>query len=96
LRLGIGLHAGPAIIGEMGWGPTVSLTAIGDTVNTASRLESATKELACELVVSSELLALAELPLPEWPEHLLEVRGRQGRLTVRAVKNAAQLALAAS
>ena len=45
LRMGIGVHAGPAIVGELGWGRAVSLTAIGDTVNTASRLEALTKEL---------------------------------------------------
>ena len=39
LRLGIGLHAGPAVIGEMGYGETMNMTAIGDVVNTASRLE---------------------------------------------------------
>ncbi len=39
LKLGIGIHVGPAIVGEMGYGRTVSLTAIGDSVNTASRIE---------------------------------------------------------
>ncbi|MEX2642952.1 MAG: adenylate/guanylate cyclase domain-containing protein, partial [Acetobacterales bacterium] len=33
LRVGIGLHLGPAIVGEMGWGRAISLTAIGDTVH---------------------------------------------------------------
>jgi adenylate cyclase len=89
LRLGIGLHAGTAIVGEMGYGRAVSLTAIGDTVNTASRLESATKELTCELVVSDDLLRLAGVSFEHWPAHLLEVRGRQGRLAVRAVADAA-------
>ena len=42
-RIGIGIHFGPAIVGEMGFPPALSLTAIGDTVNTASRLESATQ-----------------------------------------------------
>ena len=36
LHMGIGLHLGPAIVGEMGYGRAVNLTAIGDTVNTAS------------------------------------------------------------
>ena len=40
LRIGIGIHAGPAIVGEMGHGRAAALTAIGDTVNTASRLEA--------------------------------------------------------
>ncbi len=40
LRIGIGLHFGPTIVGEMGYSKAVSLTAVGDAVNTASRLES--------------------------------------------------------
>ena len=54
LRIGIGLHAGPAIVGEMGYAPAVSVTAVGDTVNTASRLESMSKEFAAQLVVSAD------------------------------------------
>jgi adenylate cyclase len=40
LRIGIGIHCGPAIVGEMGYGNAASITAIGDAVNIASRLES--------------------------------------------------------
>ncbi|MGE3936918.1 MAG: adenylate/guanylate cyclase domain-containing protein, partial [Rhodospirillaceae bacterium] len=52
LRIGIGIHVGPVIIGEMGYGRASGLTAIGDAVNTASRLETLTKQFACQLVVS--------------------------------------------
>lgn len=44
LRMGIGIHSGHAIVGEMGYGGSVAVTAVGDTVNTASRLEGLTKE----------------------------------------------------
>jgi len=40
LRIGIGIHSGPAIVGEMGYAQATSITAVGDTVNTASRLEA--------------------------------------------------------
>jgi len=91
LRIGIGLHAGPAIVGEMGYARAAQITAIGDTVNTASRLESMTKEFAVELVVSQELLDRAGVDLGEAPRHDVEIRGRQGRLAVRAVAKAADL-----
>ncbi len=91
LRIGIGLHAGPAIVGEMGYERAAQITAIGDTVNTASRLEALTKEFGAELVVSQELLDCAEVKLPDAPRHDVEIRGRQGRLMVRALKSTAQI-----
>ena len=72
----------------MGYNRTAQLTAIGDTVNTASRLEALTKEFAVELVVSEELLERAGLSLASHPRHEVEIRGRQGRLAVRAVAQA--------
>lgn len=91
LRIGVGLHAGPTIIGEMGYGRTTPLTAIGDTVNIASRLETLTKEFGAELVVSQELLDRAGIALADHESHEVEIRGRQGRLTVRALKRLADL-----
>jgi adenylate cyclase len=90
LRIGIGLHAGPAILGEMGHGRASGATAIGDTVNTASRLEAACKELGCELVVSEAVLAAAGAGEPG-EAHELAVRGRSAPLPVRAVARAADL-----
>src|SRR4029077_2990938 len=51
LRLGIVIHVGPTIVGEMGYGTATAITAIGDAVNTASRLETLTKTYGCQLVV---------------------------------------------
>ena len=75
----------------MGYARAAQITAIGDTVNTASRLESLTKEFGVELVVSQELLDRAGVDLGETPHHEVEIRGRQGRLSVRAVAKAADL-----
>ena len=91
LRIGIGLHSGPTIVGEMGYGRTTPLTAIGDTVNIASRLEALTKEFGAELVVSQELLDQAGVDLGAYERHDVEIRGRQGRLAVRAIKRVADL-----
>ncbi|MEM7121718.1 MAG: adenylate/guanylate cyclase domain-containing protein [Pseudomonadota bacterium] len=89
LRLGIGLHAGPAVIGEMGYGETMNMTAIGDVVNTASRLEGATKDLSCDLVVSERVVELAGLAAMPGLPHELAVRGKRETLRVRAISNLA-------
>tara|TARA_Y100001936_G_scaffold101722_1_gene100066 strand:+ start:13984 stop:14979 length:996 start_codon:yes stop_codon:yes gene_type:complete len=91
LRIGIGLHAGPAIIGEMGYGKTTSLTAIGDAVNTASRIESMTKEYKAQLVLSQSVADNAGIDLTSFPTHQLDVRGRSEDITARVVVNAKDL-----
>jgi len=91
LRIGIGIHAGPAIIGEMGYGPATHLTAIGDSVNTASRLETLTKEFKAQLVVSEELAVRAGVDLSHYPSHDIEVRGRAEPVRVRVIVDALTL-----
>jgi adenylate cyclase len=91
LRIGIGVHCGPVIVGEMGYGSAAAITAIGDAVNTASRLEALTKEYDCELVVSEETVARAGIDLSEFPRHEIEIRGKREMLSVTTVKRATDL-----
>jgi len=88
LRMGIGIHAGAAVVGEMGYRSTLGITAIGDVVNTASRLEAATKEFQVELVVSERVLAVEELPADTVNRHEIEIRGRRNKLTIMAFTEA--------
>jgi adenylate cyclase len=91
LRIGIGIHAGRAIVGQMGYGTAVSVTAVGDSVNTASRVESLTKTYACELVISEAVVLGAGIDLGSAPRHEIEIRGRVERLAVRTFASAGDL-----
>jgi adenylate cyclase len=89
--LRIGIHTGPAIVGEMGYGTAVSITAVGDSVNTASRVEGLTKTYACELVISDAVALRAGVDLGAAPCHEIEIRGRVEGLVVRTFTSARDL-----
>lgn len=91
LRMGIGLHVGPAIVGEMGYGGVKGLTAVGDTVNTASRLEGLCKGYAAELVVSQDLVDQAGADLSAFRAEQVAIRGRRDQLRIRVVTRIADL-----
>jgi adenylate cyclase len=90
-RIGIGIHFGLAIVGEMGFPPALSLTVIGDTVNTASRLEAATKEENCQLLISEIVARGAELPADIGRRCEITLRGREQKLIAIAIDDAASI-----
>ena len=86
LKVAIGLHYGPVLMGDVGGARQLQFTVIGDTVNVASRLEALTRQQDTPLIVSDTLLeaarpyldpsTLARLrPLAE-----MKLRGRDGVL----------------
>ena len=56
IKIGMGLHCGPAISGTIGSSERMEYTVIGDTVNTASRIESSTKAFGTDLLISGETM----------------------------------------
>ncbi len=52
INIGVGLNSGGAVVGNMGSSLRFNYTAIGDTVNLASRLEGQTKNYRCRIIVS--------------------------------------------
>lgn len=88
LRIGIGVHTGPAILGRIGGGANDELTALGDTVNIASRLETATKEVGTTLVVSDAVLTFARSSPAGWQTREIQVRGRTRPILVHGTSEA--------
>jgi adenylate cyclase len=89
---GIGIHAGPAAVGEVGYRNTRTLSAVGDAVNTASRLQALTKEYGVPLIVSERVALSAGLDVSQLQPHQLALRGRAAPLAVFAVRSIADIA----
>ena len=76
MRFGMGIHAGETIVGMMGYGKTVSETAVGDNVNVAARLEELTKSYKCQLVISKYVAEKAKIDIKQFTNDLVKIRGR--------------------
>ncbi|MEO1108818.1 MAG: adenylate/guanylate cyclase domain-containing protein [Pseudomonadota bacterium] len=91
IRIGMGLHLGDLVLGEIGAAGHASQTIIGDAVNVASRLESETKALGVELLVSDELLQAAGVAIDPEQIRLFQLRGVTEPVPAVPVTRAAEL-----
>ncbi|PPQ43973.1 adenylate/guanylate cyclase domain-containing protein [Rhodopseudomonas palustris] len=91
IRFGIGIHSGEVVVGEIGYRDHMVFTALGDSVNVASRLQDMTKSLGCETLLSDELRATAGLSEQALPTLELEIRGRTEPMLVCVVERAGDL-----
>jgi adenylate cyclase len=92
LRMGIGVHVGPAVVGRMGYAETMYLTAVGDTVHVAARLQELTKEYRCPLVISQEVADRAGVDAAAWRREEIVLRGRGTPQAIRVIDDAERLA----
>jgi adenylate cyclase len=77
LRMGVGLHSGPVVLGDIGAPGRREYTPVGDTVNVAARIEELTRNHGFAVLVSDETRRLAGEAFPFQPVSPLAVRGKR-------------------
>ena len=80
ITIGIGINTGEAVIGNMGSESRFDYTAIGDSVNTAARLESSTKERSVDLLIGESTESLCGYHLKELEP--IKVKGKSKPLKI--------------
>jgi adenylate cyclase len=91
LDIGIGVNYGPVVLGDVGSEHSMSFTAIGDTVNTAARLQVLTRSMKTPLVVGDAVIRAVQALSPEIATERIRRLEDQGEHSLRGRANPVRL-----
>ncbi|HUU61657.1 MAG TPA: adenylate/guanylate cyclase domain-containing protein [Acidimicrobiia bacterium] len=86
LQVSVGVHTGRAVVGALGAGPSRIVTAVGDVVNTAARVEQANRSFGTRLLVSDEVARTLGDRLVAAPMPAIPLAGKSGVYRLHAVE----------
>ncbi|MCB1164764.1 MAG: 2Fe-2S iron-sulfur cluster binding domain-containing protein [Leptospiraceae bacterium] len=87
LRIGIGIHYGSVVVGELGHHSNASFTLIGDSVNMAARLESKTKKAGASLLVSDAVYEHIKPHVSKGRTFRAPLKGKTGEFLIYEIKS---------
>ncbi len=82
VEVGIGLHVGTVVAGSTGTQDRLKFAVVGDAVNVASRLQAATRQLGCDMVVSKAAMHAAKAESLAGSEREVSLRGHAAAVAV--------------
>ncbi len=82
LAHGIGIHSGAVLAGNIGSQERMSYSLVGDTVNSASRIEGLTKEYGCDIIISQTTFNLLTESYNTRPLAQVKVKGKENKIII--------------